>query len=700
MTASSSVTVYERDINRDYSSDILSDVVIPLLPFCACELTAADKQELLNQTLVRSEFSDSFLFEQMSTGSDSTTVFKTRVPETVTSWRLSGFSMNPTKGLGILAKPITFTTFKPFFVDVKLPEEAKVDEPMDCQVAVHNYLDTPTMVDVVMDDPDNNFEVIPVARDGTDKKRKMIQVPANSCKSANFKVMPKKKGKCPVKIRAVSPIGCDANKKELMVQPAGITITETMSQAVLVEPGNTTVSQNFPVEIPENAVPESVKMQLSVQGDKSSLDLSNIPSSAPPASGTGGDLLSTLAVQQATDELNVLSGTQSCETMDSMKKAVQTIQTVSDTQCWNGGYREDGDCDQPTRDTSYTLSTLRTMYNSESAQSYSAKVLKAFNWLANIQKADGSFPDPNPFPSTYKEGPITTAYAAFCLLEAATVYKEVATKYASTIDRALNNIYDQTYNLDLLSLSYACRSFQLKGDSRRADILMRIEQKSYKSETSQVWFDDGMLDDALPHILESFDKEHKLIEAQRVGHSMTKRVVEMGDKIKPYQKGMMLKSLTRHHKKYSSLNPSIWIAVPDKNGASSLVLVNRTHKHVMRKIDVTTNKKNLFVANVGSGFANLDLTVEYNLKKEDVVDTYDMQVNMKPIGQQEWDMEVCAKCKDGHKPAASVMNIEFPPGFKTSDTIQDYAATTNKVKVSLELGFQPILYLCVSSAKN
>jgi hypothetical protein len=56
-----------RNSNLDYSSDILSNIVIPLMPICQHgDLEPAAQRELLNLENVRSDVLETFLWDDIS----------------------------------------------------------------------------------------------------------------------------------------------------------------------------------------------------------------------------------------------------------------------------------------------------------------------------------------------------------------------------------------------------------------------------------------------------------------------------------------------------------------------------------------------------------------------------------------------------------------------------------------------------------
>jgi CD109 antigen len=63
-----------------------------------------------------------------------------KVPDTITSWIVSAFSLNKVNGLGLMDAPASLTVFKSFFVSTTLPYSVKRGEALTISVQVFNYL--------------------------------------------------------------------------------------------------------------------------------------------------------------------------------------------------------------------------------------------------------------------------------------------------------------------------------------------------------------------------------------------------------------------------------------------------------------------------------------------------------------------------------------------------------------------------------
>jgi CD109 antigen len=62
------------------------------------------------------------------------------VPDTITSWIVSAFSLNKVNGLGLMDAPASLTVFKSFFISTTLPYSVKRGEALTMSIQVFNYL--------------------------------------------------------------------------------------------------------------------------------------------------------------------------------------------------------------------------------------------------------------------------------------------------------------------------------------------------------------------------------------------------------------------------------------------------------------------------------------------------------------------------------------------------------------------------------
>jgi CD109 antigen len=703
---SNNITTIRRNINYDYTVDTKSNIVIPLQPTCSySNLTAQEQLDLQNTTSVRAKYMDTLLWQDVDFTNGMSTL-KVTVPESVTSWVLNGYSLSATNGLGIIQTPLVLTTFKPFFTDVRIPSTFKMGVVADIQVTVHNYMDETSHVEVTLDDSAGEFEIIPIGRGFSDYveydenfeqrnlKQNTIQVVGEGVRTTTFSAKPKKVGPMKLKVKTISSVACDTVEKSIMVEPPGKTITRTVTRPIFLSLAQPTASIRLEINIPPNAVPGSMKVQFSIQGDKYLLDLENLQ----PLKTDDGDVLTSVISQG----VNVFgpAATVGCQSLSAAMDFINAVNNFLKGQCSDGGFRIDGDCDQPLRDTTYTARTLIATATSVKYKIANPNVVyKGFDWLASIQRADGSFPNPISYPAVFVEGPITTSYVLFTYLIADTDVPGIKAKYATTISKALDNLFAQVDSLDILSLTLLCRSAQLNQDARKSVAFSKLSRLSVKNEYTQRWTRSALLDEALPYISKIYQSESDIDAMYRVGNGVTRFLVEYVDQMDTPVKNHVVSSVNFFNDHSSTLTSSsynIKASFSASNSTSSnsnssspasaaltTVSIDSSNRALLSTFDLDPNTKMIDVMANGLGLVTVEMTYEYNLMPENVVDAYALQLNLTSELSKEWQLNVCVSSKLTPNLTSSVMEIKFPPGFNTTEYVQDHDVMTPKIKVRI-----------------
>ncbi|XP_065357347.1 thioester-containing protein 1 allele R1 isoform X2 [Calliphora vicina] len=244
---------------------------------------------------VRKDFSETWLFANIENTETAEFTWSKKIPETITSWVLTAFSLNPTKGLGVTKDQTKITTFLPFFISIRLPYSVKRGEVINVPALVFNYLDKALDVEVTLDNSDDEYEFTEFSNEViTEQKRsKTVRVPANGAAGVSFLLKPKVIGNVMLKFTAISPVAGDAIHKSMKVVPEGI--TQYANRAYFVnlkkEPE---VKNSFELELPEDLVPDSEHVEVGVMGDILGPVLNNLDNLVRLPTGCGEQTMSTL----------------------------------------------------------------------------------------------------------------------------------------------------------------------------------------------------------------------------------------------------------------------------------------------------------------------------------------------------------------------------------------------------------------------
>ncbi len=200
---------------------------------------------------VRQFFPETWIWQDVQTGSDGAAVVPVEAPDSITTWMLRAVGLSKEHGLGIGESQLR--VFQPFFLTLDLPFSAIRGEELPVKVALFNYLNTPQEVFVEIEEADW-FDLL-------DETSKSVKIRANDIGGVEFKIRPTGLGKGPVKITAQSTEAADAVIKELLVEPEGLAV-ETVDNQV-VSDGH---RQQFHSGLPFDAIAGSGRAYAAITG--------------------------------------------------------------------------------------------------------------------------------------------------------------------------------------------------------------------------------------------------------------------------------------------------------------------------------------------------------------------------------------------------------------------------------------------------
>jgi CD109 antigen len=171
-----------------------------------------DIEGLVEVERVRQYFPETWLWEEVTTGSSGRNSIPVSVPDTVTTWMLRAVGISQEKGLGIAESELR--AFQPFFIKVDLPYSAIRGEEFPVKVAIYNYLEDEQRILVQLDYEDW-FSLL-------DDSTKLVEVAGNDIGSAEFMIRPQDLGVNELRITAQSQEAADGVVKTIIIEPEGI----------------------------------------------------------------------------------------------------------------------------------------------------------------------------------------------------------------------------------------------------------------------------------------------------------------------------------------------------------------------------------------------------------------------------------------------------------------------------------------------
>ena len=184
---------------------------------------------------VRQFFPETWLWAELTTGTDGRKSVTVTVPDMITTWMMRAIAISREKGLGIGEDQLR--AFQPFFLKIDLPYSAIRSEEFPVQVAIYNYLDEPQSVQVEIEEADW-FDLL-------DETVRTVEIAANEIGGASFMIRPTGLGINEVKITARSKQAADAMIKTIIIEPEGVS-REVVDNLNLSEGDSRVISTAIP----------------------------------------------------------------------------------------------------------------------------------------------------------------------------------------------------------------------------------------------------------------------------------------------------------------------------------------------------------------------------------------------------------------------------------------------------------------------
>ncbi|KAM9493803.1 complement C3-like [Clarias gariepinus] len=140
------------------------------------------------------------------------------LPDSITQWRILGISASSKTGFCV-AEPLNIQAWKPFFINLRLPQTAARNEHVEVRAVLHNYMNKSMKVLVILS---KTQDMCSIAFSEDHKQEVLVQ--ARSSVLIPYTIIPLRAGELPLQVTAMSSslIGQDAIRKNLRVVMEGI----------------------------------------------------------------------------------------------------------------------------------------------------------------------------------------------------------------------------------------------------------------------------------------------------------------------------------------------------------------------------------------------------------------------------------------------------------------------------------------------
>lgn len=251
-----------------------------------------------------------------------------------------------------------------------------------------------------------------------------MAIKANDGAALSFMIRPKRVGPITIKVSATSPLAGDGIERMLQVEPEGV--PQHLNQAVFVDLRQSRQFEtNFTLDIPKNAVPDSVRIEAGAVGDLLGGSVKNLDKLIRLPTGCGEQsMLKFVPNIVALDYLRASNQLTPAVEVKAKKYLASGYQRMLSFKHKDGSFSAFGPVTDESGSTWLTAFVARSFVQASKHIDIEPKVIgDALNWLSRVQTSNGNFPEVGQVISSSMQGGAAgsnvalTAYVLVALLE-------------------------------------------------------------------------------------------------------------------------------------------------------------------------------------------------------------------------------------------------------------------------------------------
>ncbi|XP_073445804.1 venom factor-like isoform X2 [Dendrobates tinctorius] len=226
------------------------------------------EEDLEDESAPRSNFPESwrwnlFVLNKESKEDIVTEPLALTLPDSITTWIIQAISIKKNKGICV-SEPYELTTYKEFFIDLRMPYSVIKNEQVQIRAVIHNYHTAQATVRVKFFYNENLCSLATKSKD----HQETVRVPSKSSKVVYFVVIPLEATEVYIDVSATgSGSLSDRVRKKLHVLPEGKLVRKQAYSETINPKGELQLIQ-IKRETLEGMVPDSIATNfISIQGD-------------------------------------------------------------------------------------------------------------------------------------------------------------------------------------------------------------------------------------------------------------------------------------------------------------------------------------------------------------------------------------------------------------------------------------------------
>ncbi|XP_034936868.1 CD109 antigen-like isoform X2 [Chelonus insularis] len=694
-----------------YRSSFMEDTMLPLAPSASSFGSAGGSP--LEKPKVRKNFPETWLWQTLDAGLNGEAKIHRAVPDSITSWILSAFSIDPTYGLGLINEPRKLKVFKPFFISVDLPYSVMRGEIVAIPIVVFNYMDKDVTADVVLEHA-GQFEFAEVSNEVHDTpklelfRQKKVDVKANSGSSVSFMIIPRELGYISIKIQATSKVAGDSVEHKLLVKAEGE--TQYRNRALFIDlRDKRNLKTNITVDIPKNVVPGSEYIEISAVGDILGPSIPNLENLIKLPFGCGEqnmlNLVPNIVILNYLKNTNQLTPAIQSKALRYLEIGYQQELTYRHN---DGSFSAFGMSDA-SGSTWLTAFVARSFKQATDYITIEDRIIDdALLWLSNVQAPNGSFPEVGHISHRDMQGGASkglalTAFTLIAFLE----NSDAIVKYKNTINKGVDYIVKNMEDLDdLYALSVCTYVLNLARHPYEDSAFNRLESKAMVKEDMKWWSKPVPKDDKNPwfnslprsvnvemtsYTLLTYLRRNLVSDSMALMKWLVKQRNPEGGFSSTQDTVVGLFALSKLAEKLSTKSNNLAIKINYEGGGQSQININSENGMILQKYTLPRKTRIVNVTATGTGFAIVQLSSRYNLNVTGAwpLFTLDPQVD-RNSNENHLQLSVCSgfvPTKEANESNMAVMEVSLPSGFTVDmDTLPSLEVSQNVKRVETKNG--------------
>lgn len=592
------------------------------------------------------------------------------VPDSITNWEITAFSISPEHGLGVQDEPVALAVSKPFFITINVPNSIKKSEVAIVKVAIFSVLNDTSYVGVTLKNSRQEFEFVDNrGRKDVSYQAKNVIVTANSATTVLFKIKPKKMGNIVIKVIAETTEASDSTEQLLRVTPESLPYSITEKRLIQLQ--NNRQSFELELKIPRHIDVNSEEIHFSVQGNLLGDSVDGLDEMIRMPTGSG--------------EQNVLKMVPNLVLLDYMvgvgkvnvplrNRAIKFLGMGYQNQLKfkrnDGSFSMFGQQDNA-GSVFLTALVAKTLHQASQFITVDEKVIEnAYDWLRQQQKMDGSFTELGNIPEyglqrKHTEKSVLTAYTLVAFLE----NDRISEKHKSIIDKGTQYLVSKIQGLEssyaLALTAYALQLAQYKQEYAFSKLL-----ENSQSNNGFRWWNDDNTAEATAYALLCYIQRGDFVDPLPILRWLiSKRHLFGPDNIETTFIG--LQAIAEHSKRISPNRNNYEVSISRESNQLVTLNINPETSLTVQNVSLPSNVRKVRVMVNGTGTGTFSIHYRYKTNILNLRPRFDVKVQTLDTTTSHYlDLKICAKFKPSEAYEISklaLMEITFPSGYIALD---------------------------------